>query len=243
MIIDCHCHAGIGDGFTGPWDSSARLDRYLQRAERAGITRSVLFSAFHSDYAIANAEVARLLQARPERFFAFAFIHADRDRSRLDAMVRTAVEQYGFAGIKLHRQDARINREVCEVARRFRLPVLYDVMGEAVVAELLAGEYPDVDFIIPHLGSFADDWRAHVTLIDQLVRHDNIHTDTAGVRRFDFLREAIERAGPHKVLFGTDGPWLHPGLELEKIRLLRLSPRAEQLILSGNLLRLLAKRL
>ena len=39
---------------------------------------------------------------------------------------------YGFVGIKVHRHDARITREVCEVARAFGLPVLYDVMGETV---------------------------------------------------------------------------------------------------------------
>ena len=42
----------------------------------------------------------------------------------------------------------------------FSLPVLYDVVGEVSVCELLAQEYPDVNFIIPHLGSFADDWPA-----------------------------------------------------------------------------------
>ncbi len=36
--------------------------------------------------------------------------------------------------------------------------------------ELLATEYPDVAFIIPHLGSFADDWRAQVALIPILAR-------------------------------------------------------------------------
>ncbi len=44
MIIDCHCHAGKGDGFTGPWDTSAPLERYLQRAEQAGINKTVLFA-------------------------------------------------------------------------------------------------------------------------------------------------------------------------------------------------------
>jgi len=240
-IIDCHCHAGVGDGFTGPWDTSAHLGKYLRRASRAGIARTVLFSAFHSNYTVANAEVAKLVKLRPERFYGFAFVHAERDRGHMLEMVRTAVEQYGFVGIKLHRQDARINREVCDVARYFHLPVLYDVMGEAAVADLLAQEYPDVNFIIPHLGSFSDDWRAHLTLIDQLVRHGNIHTDTAGVRRFDYLQQAVARAGAHKVLFGTDGPWLHPGLELEKIRLLRLPAESEQQILCGNLLRLIGK--
>jgi len=57
MIIDAHCHAGIGDGLTGPWDTSAPLDKYLRRAVKAGIQRTVLFTAFHSDYAIANRDV------------------------------------------------------------------------------------------------------------------------------------------------------------------------------------------
>jgi predicted TIM-barrel fold metal-dependent hydrolase len=37
---------------------------------------------------------------------------------------------------------------------------------------------------------FADDWRAQLALIDHLVRHPNIYTDTAGVRRFDLLQQA-----------------------------------------------------
>ena len=68
MIIDCHCHAGPGDGLTGPWDTSAPLDAYLRRAANAGVDRTVLFAAFHSDYAFANREVARLVASRRDRF-------------------------------------------------------------------------------------------------------------------------------------------------------------------------------
>ena len=146
-----------------------------------------------------------------------------------------------FAGIKVHRHDARITREICNVARAWSLPVLYDIMGEVSVIELLATEYPDVNFIIPHLGSFADDWRAQLALIDHLVRHPNIYTDTAGVRRFDLLKQAVERAGARKVLFGSDGPWLHPGVELEKIYALELPDSEEQLVLGGNFLRLISR--
>src|SRR5262245_7308915 len=128
MIIDCHCHAGQGDGLTGPWDTAAPLDRYLRRAAAAGIGRTVLFAAFHSDYAQANRAVARIVTRWPDRFFGFAFVNADRDRGRVGGMVREAVEAFGFCGIKVHRYDARISREVCEAARAYRLPVLYDVM-------------------------------------------------------------------------------------------------------------------
>jgi uncharacterized protein len=238
MIIDCHCHAGKGDGLIGPWDTDATLDRYLRRADAAGIQRTVLFPTFHSDYAVANREVGCLVTRRPDRFYGFAFIHAVRDQGRVERLVREAVERFGFVGIKVHRHDARISREICEVARTFAIPVLYDVMGEVSVCELLATEYPDVNFIIPHLGSFVDDWRAQVALIDHLVRHPNIFTDTSGVRRFDILLDAVRRAGAGKVLFGSDGPWLHPGVELAKVRALKLNSADESLILYQTLTRL-----
>jgi predicted TIM-barrel fold metal-dependent hydrolase len=221
MIIDCHCHAGTGDGLTGPWDTSASLKQYLPRAMRAGIDRTVLLAAFHSDYRQANREVGRMVVSRPDRFYGFAFVHAERDRGRVQSLVQEAVQRFGFVGIKVHRHDARITREVCKVARSFQLPVLYDVVGDVSVVELLATEYRDVDFIIPHLGSFADDWRAQLTLIDHLVRHPNIYADTAGVRRFDLLEQAVRRAG------------------LAKIRALELAPAEERLVLGGNFLRLI----
>jgi hypothetical protein len=241
MIIDCHCHAGKGDGLTGPWDTDAPLDKYLRRAALAGIDRTVLFAAFHSEYSIANREVARIVASRPDRFYGFAFVHPERDRGRVATMAREAVALHGFCGIKAHRHDGRITREICEVARGLSLPVLYDLMGEVPVCELLAQEYPDVNFIIPHLGSFADDWRAQLAVIDHLSRHPNIYADTSGVRRFDLLEQAVQRAGAGKILFGSDGPWLHPGVELAKVRALGLSPAEESMVLGGNFLRLISR--
>ena len=75
--------------------------------------------------------------------------------------------------------------------------------------------------------------------LDQLIRHPNVFADTSGVRRFDYLVEAVRRAGPRKILFGSDGPWLHPGLELHKIRLLGLPPADEALLLGGNAQRII----
>lgn len=240
-VIDCHCHAGQGDGLTGPWDTDAPLADYLRRAAVAGIDATVLFAAFSSDYTAANREVARIVRTRPGRFLGFAFVHPERDRGRVAELVGQAVLEYGFRGIKAHRHDGRLTREVCEVAGRWRLPVLYDVMGDVAPIELFAEQYPQVAFIIPHLSSFADDWRAQRAFLDVLARYPNVHTDTSGVRRFDLLVEAVHRAGPAKILFGSDGPWLHPGVELTKVHALGLPPAAQRLVLGGNLLRLVAR--
>ena len=54
------------------------------------------------------------------------------------------------------------------------------------------------------------------------------------------MRSALEKlAGPRKVLFGSDGPWLHPGIEFHKIKMLLLRPEEERLITGQNAARLL----
>jgi uncharacterized protein len=239
MIIDCHCHAGQGDLLTAPWNTDAPLGAYLRRARAAGIDRTVVFPAFHTDYAEANEKLARIVAQHGGRLIGFAFVHASRDSGRIFAMVKRAVTEWKFRGIKVHGFDSMLSREVCDAARAFRVPVLVDVVGQAAVVDMFAPQYPDVNFIVPHLGSFADDWKAQQQVVDQIVRYPNVYTDTSGIRRFDYIVQAVKRAGPRKVLFGSDGPWLHPGLELHKVKLLGLPAAAEALVLGGNLLRLI----
>ena len=119
------------------------------------------------------------------------------------------------------------------------MPILVDVISRAEVVDMLAPQFPEVNFIVAHLGSFTDNWKAHQQVAYQLARYPNVYADTSGVRQFDYLIEAIKRGGARKVLFGSDGPWLHPGLELHKIRLLGLPKDMEQLVLGGNFLALL----
>jgi predicted TIM-barrel fold metal-dependent hydrolase len=239
MIIDGHCHAGRGERLTAPWNTAAPLGAYLRRAGAAGINRTVVFAPFASDYAVANAEVARIVTRHPGRLIGYAVVHPMRDAGRIRELVGRAVCEWGFRGVKVHRLDAPATREVCEAAAAFAVPLLYDVAGAPELLEQAAPQYPGVTFVVPHLGSFADDWRAHQRLIDQLTRLPNVLADTSGVRRFDYLVQAARRAGPERLIFGSDGPWLHPALELAKIRLLRLPPDQEALVLGGNLRRIL----
>jgi uncharacterized protein len=241
VIVDCHCHLGPGDRFRGPWNWSKPIEAHLTRARSAGIDRTVIFPFFSTDYADANARLAQAVRAYPDELIGFAGIDPMQDDSRAGAMIGRAVEVYGFRGIKVHGLESFPNRAVCDAARRYHLPMLVDVVRRLDVVEELASRYPDVNFIIPHLGGFADDWAVHMRLIDQLCRFENVFADSSGVRYWDALAVAVRRAGAHKILFGSDGPLLHPALELFKIRLLQLQPDEEQLIVGGNVLRLLGK--
>jgi hypothetical protein len=239
MIIDCHCHAGKGDRMTAPWNTEAAIAPYLRRARAAGIAKTIVVAAFHTDYKKANAEVARIVARHPRRLIGFAFVHATRDAGRIFRMVEHAVQKWRFRGIKIHGFEAMPTREVCETARAFRLPIFVDVVSRPEVIDMLAPQYPDVNFIVAHLGSYTDDWRAHQQVVYQIARYPNVYGDTSAVRRFDYIVEAVKRAGPRKLLFGSDGPWIHPGVELHKVRLLGLPKEQESLVLGGNALRLM----
>ena len=239
MIIDCHCHAGHGDAFRHPSMAFADIRPYVRRARAAGIGRAVVFAALNAgSYDRANEEVAALVRSDPLRWVGFVFLHPVADRGRVAHIVARAVHVNRFRGIKVHWSNGPISREIAEVANLHRLPVLYDPRGDTAQVELLAREF-DIPWIIPHLSSFADDWRAQTALVDQLVRFPNVFADTSGVRYFDLLVDVVRRAGPDKLLFGTDGPFLHPGVELAKIKALGLPPAEEALVTSGNILRLL----
>jgi len=239
MIIDSHCHAGKGDKMTAPWNTDAPIKPYLRRAQAAGIDKTIILAPLHGNYPQANEQVARIVERYPGRLIGFVFVHARRDAGRIFSMVRHATSRWGFRGIKVHGFEAMPSREICETARAFRLPILVDVVSRPEVVDMFAPQYPDVNFIIAHLGSFTDNWKAHEQVTMQLARYSNVYADTSGVRQFAYLVKAIKRGGPRKLLFGSDGPWLHPGVELHKIRMLGRSVRDEALVLGGNILRLL----
>ena len=153
-------------------------------------------------------------------------------------MVRTAVEDYGFWGIKVHRHDARISREVCEAARAFGLPVLYDVENELPIVDVLARAFPDVAFIIPHLGSFGENWRAQTAFLDKLERYPNIHADSSGVRFSIFWKERCTGGRPQAAVRQRRALAASRLEKIAKIRALALPRAEEQLILGGNFLRL-----
>lgn len=224
---------------TAPWNTIAPIQPYLRRARAAGIDKTIAIPPFHSNYSEANDYLGRLVARYPDRLVGFAFVHAKRDAGRIADMVGRALKKWRFRGIKVHGFDAMPTREVCEAARAFRVPMLVDVVSRPEVVDMLAPQYPDVNFIIPHLGSFTDDWKAHQQVIYQIARYPNVYADTSAVRQFDYLVQAVRRAGPRKLLFGSDGPWTHPGLELHKIRLLGLPRDQQAMVLGGNALRLL----
>ena len=71
-------------------------------------------------------------------------------------------------------------------------------------------------------------------------RFPNIVLETSAMPYPAKIAAAVERLGPQRVLYASDGPACSPRIEVEKVRLAGLGPVAERLVLGENAERILA---
>jgi uncharacterized protein len=100
----------------------------------------------------------------------------------------------------------------------------------------LARCFPETTFVFGHCGFIGVDIHG----INAIAPYPNIVAETSGcftvVARF-----AVDRLGPHRVLFGTEFPLQHPSVELAKFAALDLDPASWRQIAWDNAHRLLAE--
>ena len=70
--------------------------------------------------------------------------------------------------------------------------------------------------------------------IDVAERNPNVYLETSGMPMHTKIREAVERVGPTRVLYGSDAPFHHPQVEIAKVRLSGLPPDLVHRVLSAN---------
>jgi predicted TIM-barrel fold metal-dependent hydrolase len=110
----------------------------------------------------------------------------------------------------------------------------------------LAGEYPELKLILAHWGGLLPFYE-----LMKGMHLNNVYYDTAAtplLYRREVYRAVVDVVGPEKILYGSDYPLLiyprrdkEPGFMrlLDEIRGSGLSPRELELVLGGNVARLL----
>ena len=98
--------------------------------------------------------------------------------------------------------------------------------------EELVVEFPTVKVILGHMG------HCNVVYINGAIdvaeRNANVYLETSGMPMPTKIREAVERVGPDRVLFGSDIPFHHPKIEIDRVHLSGLSPELVERVLSTN---------
>ncbi len=127
-----------------------------------------------------------------------------------------------------------------QVAQEFGQPVYLHCLERPGfrVSELvgLAERFPDVHFILGH-GGVGDMDLYGVSLIEP---YPNISLETSG-GYLCVLEAALAQLGPGRVIFGSEYPFQHPHLELEKYRLLDLPAATWEDVSWNNICRLIGE--
>lgn len=244
MIIDAHAHLVRSD--------YGNTELYVNQLAEAGITGGVVVPGGMldvrrlTDYVTGRAEpssdppdnkyVEESTRKHPQlTAFYCADPHAD---GSVEALIGAL--QHGSRGLKLsplsHRFSfsSRAVAELVECVEAFGFPVYSHVLFSPGVSTekfaSLARQFPSVPFILGHMGFGPADPDA----IEAAAELDNFYLETSGGNVLH-IRQAIEKAGPSKVIFGSEFPLSHPKVELEKILCLGLSDADLERVLYKNI--------
>jgi len=236
VIIDAHVHMR-GKVFQG--DNRGDKPGLIDVMERHGIEKSIVMGLTAEDNLEILAEIARF----PKQLIPFILLLPGQNN--LDSMLEKSNEIVAVRGIgEIYAQPGPAQshldymRPVLEIARHNNLPVLFHTGDFSYTAPMMLMEifqaYPDVNFIIGHMGSH----HFWLDTIELLKMFPNTYTDTSGMQSPLILRRAIQECGPEKILYGSDFPYWDPGVEIPRIFAAKLDPNTERLILGENATRL-----
>lgn len=244
MIIDSHVHLKHGDAQKTEYSA----ETIVETMDAVGIDKSLVFAM--STTARRSIEMARDAVDRfPGRLIPYVYALPSYESVVLNHLDE-AISELGFRGIKIHMGECTLAEyvidPVIELAGRLGVPCLIDCLGRYSPIERIAGKFVQTKIIVAHLGRYLCQ---EASLIDRFIRiaegHSNILLDASGVVITGKIREAIDRIGSERVIFGTDGPHESPDTvtyarnELSKIRDLGLEPDDEAAVLGGAIASLL----
>jgi len=238
-VIDCHTHAGTGTTLTDPWTTYCDAEEIVRRNKEAGIDKACIFPINHDTFEEANREIAQIVKRYPGRFIGYAKHDPENEKGRIRPMLLRECRELGLRGLKLH---VTPTPEVLDTVAELGIPVLWHPSPSVATFEEVARAYPMIDFILAHLGSdLSADWREHAAGIEAAKRCPNVYLDTGATVLSRYIEQAVKEVGPQKVIYGSDEPEVDCRLEIFKVRVLKLPKQQEEMILGGNMLRLLSK--
>ncbi len=156
--------------------------------------------------------------------------------------ILTYFEGHGFSAIKIHPlmdsypADSRAVDPVAEAARELGVPLFvhsgHPPFSLPCQIARLANKHPDTYFVMIHMG------HGHGVYIDSAIKaameEENIYLETSGMPMHTKIKEAFEKIDPTRILFGTDTPFHHPSVELQKTKVAELTSQQKELYYKRN---------
>lgn len=241
MIVDAHVHIG----------KSTRLQINVDGAQLVRVADELGFdkicctdlTALFYDMHEGNALLAEEMKRFPDRILGYASLHSTRFGQEATDELDRCVNDYGMRGLKIYSTPDMSIAEpstipILEKCVELDIPILAHTTPQE--CEYLLGAVPQAKLIMAHAGGqpFAKgDWNRAIM---SAKRFENLYLDTAtSTIDLGFVEACVAELGASKIIFGTDTPLLDPWTQWTKIRESRLPKQDLDLILGGNILRLM----
>lgn len=245
MITDCHVHIGKTNWFHLDYEAG----ELLAAADKSGIDRMMItdLTALTYDMREGNQWIRSQVAECPDRLLPYYTVCSARCGDWAVDDLDRYVTDFGFRGLKIYSVppllliDDPYMIPILEKAAELRIPVLAHSTGAE--CESLCSQVPNLILINAHMGCCPQaqgDWHRSVAAAK---RYPNIYLDTTS-SSFDngMLEFAVAEVGPERILYGSDLPLLDPTLQIAKVTESDLEPSEIELILHGNIDRLLGLR-
>jgi predicted TIM-barrel fold metal-dependent hydrolase len=189
-----------------------------------------------------NDYVFSLAKEYPDRIIQFYWVRLSQ--SNTFEKLERHFKEYRFKGIKLHqcwesfKVDSEIFHKVAEWASSKDLPIFVHLFSQRQATQLskYIKAHPNTVFIIAHLFGLE-------RYIEANIITDNIYFEISIPQLISMKRllKAIEHFGANRIILGSDTPYGDNNLKrnIERVKTLKLPSEQRDLILGGNIKKLL----
>lgn len=253
--IDVHGHYGqyvrYGEQSPRDWMHSASAAEVVERARAARIEwtfvspLTALLPRFHADAIAGNREAAHIVPQTPGLR---QYVVIDPRRPETYDQADELLNQPHCVGIKIHPEEHGYPiRERAEpifafAAARRAIILSHSSERNSLAADLVpwADRFPEVTLILAHIGCGWDLDPTHQVRAIQQSRAGNVYADTSSATSITprLIEWAVSEVGVDRVLFGSDTPLYHAGVQRSRIEQADLSDADKRQILRGNAVRL-----
>jgi uncharacterized protein len=235
VIVDCHTHLWAPEHLGPPWteevrgpggkavDLTADPEAHARGTDAADVAFAFAFRVPRGRVEVPNDYVADYARANPGRIVGYLSVDPTEDGA-LEELDR-AVHRLGLRGLKLgptyqgyHPLDDRA-LAVCERAEQLGLPTTFHMgttphpwaeleYARPIHLDEIARTFPTLRIVIAHV---AHPWEPEALVVVR--KHPHVYADVSALvyrpfQLYHTLRLAIDYAVDHKLLLGSDFPWL-----------------------------------
>lgn len=233
--IDAHSHIGKFGGWA---KVEIDINKLIKQMDDYEIEKVVLCGTGSHD----NDEVTKAYKQYSNRIIPIVYTNPYEENIAVEK-IYNYVKGEGFKGIKLsplkdaYVADSEILDPIMEAAEELNIPVFihcgHPPYSLPWSIALLRERFPKVKVVMIHMG------HGHGVYIDASLkmakRYKNIYLEMSGMPMESKIREAYETVGKDRILFGTDAPFHHPSIEIQKVLKCGLDDKALEDIFYNNI--------